>query len=192
VASPKKGARRTKSWIVFEDESGFSLTPSVRKTWAPRGKTPVLVHRQRNWLRISAAAVVGYRWDGRRARLYFHLRPGSYNAEGLIDFLTQLRRHFRGQRVLLLWDGLNSHHSGRMRNHLAAQAHWLTVERLPAYAPELNPVEGVWANLKGNELANRCDLEIADTIQAAQTGVRRVRGSQQLLFSFLGQAGLSL
>lgn len=166
--------------------------PSVRRTWAPRGKTPVLVHRQRSWLRISAAAVVCYRWDGRRARLYFHLRPGSYNDESLIEFLRQLRRHFRGQQVLLLWDGLNSHHSQTMNDYLKTQRPWLWTERLPAYAPDLNPTEGLWANVKGRELANRCDLDIADTIAAAHSGIRRVRGNQQLLFSFLGQTGLSL
>lgn len=164
----------------------------MRKTWAPRGRTPVLVHRQRHWQRISAAAVVCYRWDGKRARLYFHLRPGTYNDEGLIQFLGELRKHFRGQRALLLWDGLNSHHSKAMLAYLDTQRHWLGVERLPGYAPELNPVEGVWANLKGQELANRCDLEIAESVAAAHAGVARIRSSQRLLFGFLGQTGLSL
>ncbi len=164
----------------------------MRRTWAPRGKTPVLVHRQRNWVRISAAAALCYRWDGRRARLYLHLRPGSYNDESLIEFIRQLRRHFRGQQVLLLWDGLNSHHSHTMRRYLETQRRWLWTERLPAYAPDLNPSEGLWSNLKGRELANRCDLEIADTITAAKSGTERVRGNQQLLFSFLAHTGLSL
>ena len=191
LAGAKKNARRDRAWIVFEDESGFSLTPCVRKTWAPRGKTPVLVHRQRSWTRISAAAFICYRWDGSRARLYVHLRPGSYNEESLIEVLKDLRRHFRGQKVILLWDGLSGHKSTLMRAHLAEQLSWLTVERLPAYAPDLNPVEGLWSNVKGRELANRCDLETADTVAAARTGIARVRSNQQLLFSFLHHAGLS-
>jgi transposase len=163
----------------------------VRKTWAPRGKTPVLVHRHRNWTRISAAAFVCYRWDGCRARLYVHLRPGSYNEESLIEVLKDARRHFRGEKVLLLWDGLSCHKSNLMRSYLEGQSSWLTVERLPAYAPDLNPAEGLWANLKGKELANRCDLEIADTVPAARLGISRVGRHQQLLFAFLGQTGLS-
>jgi transposase len=79
-----------------------------------------------------------------------------------------------------------------MRSYLEQQAEWLTVERLPAYAPELNPSEGLWANLKGRELANRCDLEIAATVAAAEAGIQRVRSNQQLLFGFLCQTGLSL
>ncbi len=191
VGRTKKNAIRDRAWIIFKDESGFSLTPSVPRTWAPRGKTPVLVHRQRNWTRISAAAVVCYRWDGRRARLYVHLRPGSYNEESLIEVLKDLRRHFRGKKVLMLWDGLTCHKSNLMRTFLESQSSWLTVERLPAYAPDLNPAEGLWAKIKGRELANRCDLEVADTVTAARIGINRIGRHQQLLFAFLGQTGLS-
>lgn len=66
------------------------------------------------------------------------------------------------------------------------------VERLPAYAPELNPVEVLWSNLKGGELANRCDDIIDATVAAATTGVERVRSNQQLLFAFLAKSGLSI
>lgn len=133
-----------------------------------------------------------YRWDGRRARLYVHLRAGNHNEETLIRVLQDLRRHFRGQKVILIWDGLTCHRSLRVREHLERQRHWLTVERLPGYAPELNPSEGLWANLEGNELANRCDLDISETVTAAEHGIGRARGSQQLLFGFLRQTGLSL
>ena len=79
-----------------------------------------------------------------------------------------------------------------MQAFLASQRRWLSVERLPAYAPDLNPAEGVWANLKGRELANRCEDTLDATVAAAHEGMQRIRSSQQLLFSFLGQAGLSL
>jgi DDE superfamily endonuclease len=191
LASGKKGARRHRAWIVFEDESGFSLTPPVRQTWAPRGCTPVLRHRF-NWKRVSAAAAVCYRWDGQRARLYFHTRSGAYNDNALIDFVGELRCHFRGDRVVLLWDGLASHWSRAMRAFLDTQRSWLAVERMPAYAPELNPVEGVWSNLKGGPLANRAEETIEATMRIAEGGIRAVRRDQQLLFGFLAQTGLSL
>jgi transposase len=191
VAADKKSACRKRAWIVFEDESGASLTHAVRRTWAPRGKTPVLRHRF-NWKRISMAAAVAYRWDGGRARLYFQTRPGTYNDESLIEFVRDLRRHFRSQRVILLWDGLPSHRSRRMQEFLARHIGWLQVERLPAYAPELNPVEGLWANLKGRELANRCEDEIETVDLVARVGARRVRGNQGLLLGFLRHTGLHL
>jgi hypothetical protein len=87
---------------VFWDESGVSFTPPVRRTWAPRGRTPILRHRQRNWARLSMAAMCCYRPDGTRARLAFHLQPGSYNDQLLIGVLGQLRRFLHGQKATLL------------------------------------------------------------------------------------------
>jgi hypothetical protein len=140
VAADQKGARAESAWIVFFDESGISLIPPVRRTWSVRGRTPVLRHRVA-WKRASMAAALGYRPDGTAARLCFHLQPDSYDTDSLIGVLEQLAGFYRGQQVVLLWDGLSSHWSSKMRAHLHEQRHWLTVERLPAYAPELNPVE---------------------------------------------------
>ena len=92
VAGGKKNARRRKAWLVFQDESGVSERPSVRRTWAPRGQTPTLIHAF-NWGKISVAAALAYRWDGKRGRLYFQMRPGSYGPESLVAFLQELRRH---------------------------------------------------------------------------------------------------
>jgi DDE superfamily endonuclease len=115
----------------------------TRRTWSPRGTTPILRHRFA-WKRASMAAALGYHTGGDRARMCFHLQPDSYDTDSLIGVLEQLAGFYAGQRVVLLWDGLSAHWSKRMRQHLAAQQHWLQVERPPAYAPELNPVEGLW------------------------------------------------
>jgi DDE superfamily endonuclease len=141
---------------------------------------------------MSATIALCYRCDGQRARLYFHTCPGAYNDIGLIEFLEQLRRHFRGEQVLLLWDGLPSHRSGTMRAYLTRQYAWLRIEQLPAYAPDLNPVESAWSNLKSGALANRNDDTIEATVAAATVGVQGIRTDQDLLFSFLGQTGLTL
>ena len=148
VGAAKKNARRRHAWLVFEDESGLSQQPVVRRTWAPRGETPILTHVGGHWNRLSIAGALAFRWDGRRSRFFFQTRPGTYKAVGLISFLRQLKRHFRDRRVILIWDGLSAHKSDVMRAYLARQRGWLTVERLPGYAPELNPVEQVWGNLK--------------------------------------------
>jgi len=79
MAGRKRNAKRRKAWILFQDESGISERPSVRRTWAPKGETPVLIHAF-NWKKMSVCAALGYRWDGRRCRLWFQTRPGSYNA----------------------------------------------------------------------------------------------------------------
>jgi transposase len=177
---------------VFWDESGVSFTPPVRRTWAPRGRTPILRHRQRNWARLSMAAMCCYRPDGTRARLAFHLQPGSYNDQLLIGVLGQLRRFLHGQKATLLWDGLPSHRSRPMQAFVRSQRGWLVVERLPGYAPELNPVEGVWANLKGQEFANYAADTLDDLTRQARQGITRVRRRPRLLFAFLDRTGLSL
>ena len=88
--------------------------------------------------------------------------------------LEQLAGFYAGHKVVLLWDGLSAHWSYRMRAHLDAQRDWLTVERLPAYAPELNPAEYLWANLKGAELANFAGDTLAEVADQAQHGIQRV------------------
>lgn len=138
------------------------------------------------------AATLAYRHDGQRARLHFQTRQGAYNEDSLIEFVRQLRSHFRGEQVILIWDGLPSHRSEKMRQFLDRQNGWLQVERLPAYAPELNPVEALWSNLKGTDLANRCESCIERVELAAGIGIRRIRREQDLLFGFLGKTGLSL
>src|SRR6266852_3590923 len=192
LARGKKNARRQRAWLVFEDESGLSQQPVVRRTWAPRGQTPILSHTRASWRRLSVAGALAFRWDGRRSRFFFQTRPGTYKDVGLISFLRQVKRHFRGQRVLLIWDGLAAHKSGLMQAYLARQRRWLTVERLPGYAPELNPVEQVWGNLKGQELANVCAPDLQTLHAPLRAGCRRLRHPSTLPFSFLRHAGLSL
>src|SRR5213076_3313363 len=89
LAAGKKNARRRRAWIVFEDESGVSHRPVVRRTWAPRGHPPVLTHTAGNWTRLSIAAALAFRWDGRRPRCYFQTRPGSYNDVALMSAVMQ-------------------------------------------------------------------------------------------------------
>jgi transposase len=79
-----------------------------------------------------------------------------------------------------------------MRDWLAAQRSWLVVERLPAYAPELNPVEGLWSNLKAVELANLCFPTLAGMIDQAHLGIERVCRTPHLGYSFLRHTGLSV
>src|SRR3979411_1060940 len=190
LAATEKRARRQNALIVFEDESGVSLLPSVRATWAPRGQTPVL-RRRFVWNRLSLAGALAYEPDGSDAHLFFELRPGAYNDETLIEFLSEL--HEAEQRaVLLIWDGLPSHRSRRMSDWIASQRHWLSVERLPGYAPQLNPIENVWGNLKSQELANLCSDAIDQVADIAEQGLDRIGSDAALCFAFLRHSGLRL
>jgi hypothetical protein len=191
VAQDQKGARAESAWIVFFDESGISLIPPVRRSWSPRGRTPILRHRVA-WKRASMAAALGYQPDGTTARLCFHLQQDSYDTDSLIGVLEQRGGVSAGQEGGVFWDGLSSHWSYKMRDHLHEQRHWLTVERLPAYAPELNPVEYLWANLKGTELANFAGDTVAEVADQARHGIQRICDSDSLVVGFLAHTGLSL
>ena len=190
MAAGKQNARRRRAWLLFQDESGLSERPPFRSTWAPKGRTPIVIHPFK-WTKVSVAAVLAYRWDGRRCQLFFQTKKDSYNAKTLISFLRDLRKHFPRHRGILLWDRLQAHRSAAMNAYLKTQRSWLTAEYLPAYAPDLNPVETLWGNVKGQELANRSVEDMTEVVDDFRAGMRRAR-RHDLPFSFLAHAGLSL
>lgn len=167
----------------------------VKQRWpqlrAPRGHTPVLRHAL-HWKRLSLAAALVYEPDGSDAHPVFELRPGAYNGDTLIEFLIDLHELEPGRRMLLLWDGLPAHRSRCMTDWLNAPRTWLSVERLPGYAPELNPAEQVFGNLKSTELANLCRTAINEVQAIAEDGLDRIGTDTQLCFAFLRHAGLKL
>ncbi|MFH1679726.1 MAG: IS630 family transposase [Candidatus Eisenbacteria bacterium] len=175
--------------IVFVDESGFSEAPVIRRTWAPRGRTPVLRPRLRHWRRMSAIGALAYRSQGKKARVFLSLRSGPVVSEEVVRFLNHLARHVRGPAVIV-WDRLNIHRSFLVRAWFAGHSRF-QVEFLPAYAPELNPVEGLWSWLKGSQLANVCEDSLDPILQLVRRGTRRVRRRPDLLQGFLEKSGLS-
>jgi hypothetical protein len=144
------------------------------------------------WKRVSLAAGLCYGSRGGGAQVAFHHQVGAYDTTTLIGALEGLRRFLGGQKATLVWDGLPAHRSKVMRGWLGRQRSWLVVEPLPAYAPELNPVEPLWASLKGVELANLAGDTLGEVIAAAERGIQRIRQTHHLPFSFLRYCGLSL
>ena len=183
MAAHQKGAIERGAPLVFLDESGFSLKPSVRRTWAPKGQTPILSHRF-NWQRVHAIGALACAPDGSACELLLYLQEQAINKETILAYLPALRAHL-GEAVVLLWDGLPSHRSKVVQEYLLANRPWLWVERFPGYAPELNPQEYVWSTMKGKDLANYCPettLEIADQLQMPQ---ERIGQDQEKLYGFL-------
>lgn len=188
VAGDKKRARNSRATLVFVDESGFSERPSIRRTWARKGETPIL-KLPFNWKRLSAIGALASTPAGRKTRLFLSLREGNVNSEVVIEFLRNLRRHIRG-RLIVLWDRLPAHRSNRTQEFIAAQSRWLCVEYLPAYAPELNPVEPMWAYLSATDLANCCPEGLGDLAARTKKGARRLRRKHENGKCFLKYSGL--
>ena len=139
---------------------------------------------------MAAGLCYGSRGGGASVAFYHQL--GAYNTQMLIGALDQLRVFLGGQKATLVWDGLPAHRSVAMAAWLRRQRSWLVVERLPGYAPDLNPVEALWANLKGVELANLAVDTLEEVTAAAERGIQRIRATHWLAFSFLRHCGLSL
>lgn len=169
---------------MFVDESGFSLIPVLAKTWALRGQTPVLRHRT-NWPKISAISAVTH-----NPHVYSQVLRGSVRSEQVVQFVRHLLRCLRG-RVWVCWDGLGSHWSKQTRRALAPFANRLRLVKLPAYAPELNPDEWVWAYLKGHVLRGQCPDNGAALMTAVRQGFRRIRRRPRLIRSFFHACHLS-
>lgn len=187
LAAPKKGAQANGATVIFIDETGFSQKPNVRRTWGPQGQTPVFKEHF-NWQRLSAVGAIAWRPGEATTRLFLSPQPGSIKTPQVVEFLRNLRRHVRGP-VLIVWDRLRAHCSTVTAAHVAAQSRWLQVEYLPAYAPELNPLEYLWATFKGKDMANYSPDSIDELDHRLRCSVRRVR-RRDLGLSFIKKAGL--
>src|SRR6266567_583024 len=157
LAGGKRTAADLGAWLVFEDESGQGLRPPKGRTWGRRGHTPVVKVTGGSNRRVSLAALIAVR-PGCPARLIYRTHRGRRGdkrkgfTEADYARLLDAAHQQLGGPLVVVWDGLNTHVSGAMRELVAARS-WLRVFRLPPYASELNPVEPVWSNLK-RSLAN--------------------------------------
>ena len=170
MAAAKKNAARLGAHLVFADESGFLLTPTIAKTWAPVGRTPVIRHLDRRD-RISAISAISVSPVRRRPNLYFQLFQKNIRQAEVRLFLRHLLRHLRGH-VFLFWDGGNPH-KGQLVRALCHRVHRLHLVRLPAYAPEFNPDEGIWKLAKAT-LANGCPSDIFELERALTRPMRSI------------------
>jgi len=107
MAADKKGAARWGQAIVFLDESGFLLQPTVRQTWAPSGCTPIFVESAR-YDRLSAVGVLSISPVRRQMDFSFPLHAANIDTSLLIPFLRELHLHFR-HRIVLIWGNLRVH-----------------------------------------------------------------------------------
>src|SRR4029077_19329867 len=171
------------------------LRPPRGRTWGRRGRTPVVTVTGGHDTRVSLAALIAVR-PGRGPRLIYrtHRARRGDKRKGFTEtdytrFLDAAHQQLGGP-VVLVWDNFNTHTSHAMRE-LAAARTWLTVFQLPSYAPELNPVEPVWSNLK-RSLANLVKQDIGQLTALVKTRLRRMQYRPSLLEGFLAKSGLDL
>ena len=157
------------------------LIPTRRRTWAPRGKTPVVGYSYRHD-RISALATLTVSAKRKHVGLYARFREANFNAAAVADFLRTLLLQLRGH-VILLWDNAKIH-KGPIIAEVLRRFPRLHVEWLPAYAPELNPAEQIWHDFK-HHTGNSLPTTKQDIRLSLHGNARRVRRSQRRLRSFI-------
>jgi transposase len=159
-----EATRQRDAHLVFLDESGYMLTPTVRRTWAPSGQTPILDCWDRRD-RLSAISCLTVSPKASRLNLYFQLLPHTVHGEDVVEFLRELKANLGGP-LTVLWDRSPVHRKSTVVHEYLARHPEILTEDLPAYAPELNPDELVWSWSKYGRLAN---LAANDTDQLAET-----------------------
>jgi transposase len=179
--SPKKGEHEGRT-IVFVDEAGFQLLPTVVRTYAPRGETPVLPETAtKEHLSVISGVT-------RTGELWTQSQDESFKGPAVVRFLAHLQRCL-GPKLLVAWDRASIHRGEPVREFLAAQpAAGIEVVLLPGYAPELNPDEGVWRYLK-HQLANVSCPDLAQLRRELRRATERLRHRPDLIRSFFAEAG---
>jgi len=168
------------------------MGPHRRRSWAPRGQTPVLHQRGRSRLKVSVIGALSISPGRHRVRAWFAFEPqASFDGVHILAFLRALLRSLRCP-VVLVWDRLQAHRGEPIKSWLAANDHRIHAELLPAYAPELNPVEMIWGYAKTNPLANFTPTTLDALIARTKSATQAISQDQSLLRSMLRHGPLSL
>ena len=184
-------AKERNAYLVFIDESGFMMSPTVRRTFAPRGSTPVNKIVDPHG-RISVIGAITISPQQARLGLRYYVLADNTNFRGpsIIEFLIQLREQLRGP-ISILWDQIIIHSADVVLAYLATDPDIVT-EFFPPYAPELNPVDRVWFYLKYDRLPNYTPPSLAKLRSTVESEIKRLQHQPDLLRSLIHQSELPL
>jgi transposase len=186
VAGDQKKAEREERTLVWIDEAGFYLLPALVRTWAPIGQ-PAIVRAPCSYDHLSAISAITP-----SGQLLLHVQEQAYHGVDVVGFLRHVLRHIGG-KLLIMWDGASIHRSQAIKDFLAAGgAKRIHLERLPGYAPDLNPHEGIWSYLKYRELKNVVCQNKTELRYELRLAVARLRHKRQVIQGCITQAGLTL
>jgi transposase len=174
--------------LLFWDESGFFLTPTVRRTLAPRGKTPELLAFDRRD-KLSAISCISVSPKAGRPGLHFEILDHNATAEDVVTFLEQTRRQL-GNALTVIWDGHGIHSKAKAVKAYLASRPGVVAETFPGYVPDLNPDEGVWGWTKYGRLANLAARDTGELWEQVGGELWELMHQPVLLKGFIRQTGL--
>jgi hypothetical protein len=183
LAAHSKKVRRCRENLVLIDESGLLMSPLVRRTWAPRGQTPRLFQRGRHREKVSVAAALWLPVEGPLRLSFRTIVDGYFDNLATASFLAQLLTETE-RPLTVLWDGGTMHRGEPIRELLNGHGSRLHLERLPPYAPMMNPVESLWSWLKYGQLCNFAPSDANELNTAVVKQLRHAVRNQQRLVSF--------
>jgi putative transposase len=176
--------------LLLIDESGLLMAPLVRRTWAPCGQRPQLLQKGRHREKVSVAAALWVSPPTGRLRLsYRAIENGYFDNVAMAAFLGQLLGQTR-RPVVVVWDGGNMHRGDPIRAQLGRFGRRLRLERLPPYAPMLNPVEFLWGWVKYGRLCNFAPRDAAHLNQVLLAELGAIHTDQERLGGFCSASEL--
>jgi len=192
LAAHQKKARRQGANIALIDESGLLMAPLARRTWSPRGRTPEMLQKSGTREKVSVAAAVWLSPARDRLGLYSHtLANGYFDSWLMAAFLEAMLTDLAG-RFVVVWDGGPMHKGDPIRDLIGHFADRLDLERLPPYAPMLNPVEPLWSWLKWGRLTNFAPKDAAEIESRVVAELAKVREDQSFLRNLFHASDLPL
>jgi len=168
------------------DQSGFYLLPTVVRTYAPIAQTPIL-HEQLSRDHLSAMSAITP-----EGKLLMMEQERAFKGPDVVRFLKHALRQIPG-KLLVIWDGSPIHRSKVVKEFLkSGGASRLQLERLPGYAPELNPDEGIWKHLKYVELKNVCCRSLCELRRELRKAKERLRHKKHVILGCIRQPGFEV
>lgn len=173
--------RRWQAVLYFQDEAGVSLTPVLGKTWAPKGKTPIVrVTGHRGGLTITSAMSTA-------GRLLFRFEKERINADLHIEFLEQIRKQHKNRKVIVVEDQARPHIAGKVGKYVEKHKKSFALYYLPPYSPELNPDENVWEYLKEKGLKTHQAQSVKELKGLVNRRMKSMQKRPELIVSFFNR-----
>jgi transposase len=173
----KAWVKKNRAILYFEDESGVSIAPVIGKTWAKKGKPPILrvTGKRGGVLAMSAISPSG--------RMRFCLQKKRVNSNVMIDFLEKIAKSHKRRKIAVVMDQAPCHISKKVQNY-AENHKRLRIFYIPPYSPELNPDEKVWRHLKHVSLKNHSARTKNELTKVVLSALRSIQKRPDLASSF--------
>ena len=185
----KSEARHRRAYIVFIDESGFMLNPTLRRTYAPSGR-PSVEKVTDPHARISVIGAITLTPEDQRANFIFDMLSDNANFKGqsVLAFLRLVHERLNSP-ITVIWDSVRIHLSKPVTDYLFTHSA-IVSEPFPPYAPDLNPVDSAWAYIKYGRLSNYAPIDLVELRNTITAELERLRTQPDLLHAFIRRTGL--